>query len=72
MLRAVSSISLAKAGGTVAQAMVELADSSGVECEDLYTWDGTPDCQTSFPTNTPRVGMSLKRPGRGTSLPSED
>lgn len=56
----------------VAQAMIELADSSGVECEDLYTWDGTPDLQTSFPPNTPRVGLSLKRPGRGTNIPSED
>lgn len=56
----------------VAQAMIELADSSGLDCEDVQTWDGTPDLQTEFPPNTPRVGMSLKCRRSGTNLPSDD
>jgi hypothetical protein len=55
----------------ITAALEELADSSGVECDDVQTWDGTPDCQTSFPPNTPRVGMSLKGSG-GVNPPSED
>jgi hypothetical protein len=55
----------------ITAALEELADSSGVSCDDVQVWDGTPDCQTSFPPNTPRVGMSLKGSG-GVNPPSED
>ena len=41
------------------------------ECPEVQTFDGTPDCQTSFPTNTPRIGMSL-RGSSGVNPPSED
>lgn len=55
----------------ITQAIEELADSNGTDCDDVQTWDGTPDCQTSFPPNTPRVGMSLRGSG-GVNPPSED
>lgn len=31
-------------------------------CTGLKVYDGTPDLQTSFPPNTPRVGLTLKPP----------
>lgn len=38
-------------------------------CEtEIQTWDGTPDLQTSFPPNTPRVGTSLSPYRRRTPL----
>jgi hypothetical protein len=39
-----------------------LAANDTDECQEIQVYDGTPDRQTQFPANTPRVGMSLKRP----------
>ena len=55
----------------IVAALVDLAGSSGLDCDEVQTFDGTPDCQTSFPTNTPRVGMSL-RGSSGVNPPRED
>jgi hypothetical protein len=55
----------------IAENMLVLAANDTDECQEIQTWDGTPECQTEFPPNTPRVGMSLKNPS-GTNLPQED
>ena len=55
----------------IVAALVDLADPNTVDCDEVQIIDGTPDCQTSFPTNTPRIGMSL-RGSSGINPPSED
>jgi len=62
---------LARCEQEIVAALVDLADTSGLDCDEVQVIDGTPDCQTSFPTNTPRVGMSLKGPS-GVNPPSDD
>jgi hypothetical protein len=55
----------------IAENMLVLAANDTDECQDIQVFDGTPDCQTSFPENTPRIGMSLKGPS-GVNPPAED
>lgn len=55
----------------VVEAMIQLADPNIVICDEVQVFDGTPDRQTSFPANTPRVGRTLKGPS-GVNLPRED
>ena len=55
----------------VVKAMLQLADPNTPECDDVQVFDGTPIKQTSFPPNTPRVGLSLKH-GTGIVPPRED
>jgi len=55
----------------IVHAMVMLAAPNATECDDAQVIDGTPDCQTSFPANTPRIGMSL-RGTSGINPPRED
>lgn len=52
-------------------ALTDLAAPATLDCDEVQTFDGTPDCQTSFPTNTPRVGLSLKGNG-GVNPPAQD
>jgi hypothetical protein len=55
----------------VAANMLTLAGGDITDCQDIQVFDGTPDCQTSFPENTPRIGMSLKSRS-GINPPAED
>ena len=55
----------------IVAALVDLAAPNTLDCDEVQVFDGTPDCQTSFPTNTPRVGMSLKG-SSGVNPPAED
>jgi len=55
----------------IADAMMKLAAPNDTQGDQVQTFDGTPDEQTSFPENTPRVGMSLKG-SRGVNPPRED
>ena len=55
----------------IVEAMMRLADPNAVECDEVQVYDGTPVRQTTFPENTPRVGMSLKGPS-GITPPRED
>jgi hypothetical protein len=55
----------------IVAALVDLAAPASLDCDEVQTIDGTPDCQTSFPENTPRVGMSLKG-SSGMNPPRED
>ena len=63
---------LARCELEIVAALTDLAGTDGVDCDEVQVIDGTPDCQTSFPTNTPRVGMTLKLPNPRTNLPSDD
>ncbi len=53
---------LARCENEIVAALVDLAAPNTVECDEVQVFDGTPDCQTRFPVNTPRIGMSLKGP----------
>lgn len=44
-----------------------LAAPNNTNCDAVQTYDGTPVRQTSFPPNTPRIGLSLKCP-RGSRI----
>jgi hypothetical protein len=44
----------------VEAALLELEGDADGTCSEVQMYDGTPDCQTSFPANTPRIGRSLK------------
>lgn len=56
----------------IVAALTDLAAPETLACDEVQVFDGTPDCQTSFPTNTPRVGMTLKNPTSSTNLPTQD
>lgn len=55
----------------IVAALVDLASPDAVDCDEVQVIDGTPDCQTAFPTNTPRIGQSLRGPS-GVNPPVED
>ena len=55
----------------VVEAMLQLADPNTPQCDEVQVFDGTPDRQTSFPENTPRVGQTLRGPS-GVNPPAED
>jgi hypothetical protein len=64
---------LSRCENEIVAALVDLAAPNTLDCDEVQVFDGTPDCQTSFPATTPRVGMSLKNPtGTGTNLPADD
>jgi hypothetical protein len=62
---------LSRCENEIVAALVDLAAPNAVDCDEVQVFDGTPDCQTSFPTNTPRVGQSLRGPS-GVNPPRED
>jgi hypothetical protein len=62
---------LARCEQEIVADLVDLAAPNTLDCDEVRVIDGTPDCQTSFPANTPRVGMALKGPS-GANPPAED
>lgn len=62
---------LARCENEIVAALVDLADPNAVDCDEVQVIDGTPDRQTSFPPNTPRVGMTLKYPRCDNILPED-
>ena len=59
---------LARCEQEIVAALVDLAAPETLDCDEVQVIDGTPDCQTSFPENTPRVGMTLKLPNGSRAL----
>jgi hypothetical protein len=51
---------LARCEREVEAALLELEEPGLDNCSDVQMYDGTPDRQTSFPANTPRIGQTLR------------
>lgn len=55
----------------ITSGLVDLAAPNDMECNEVQTFDGTPDPYTGWNGSAPRVGRSLKYP-YGTNQPAED
>ena len=62
---------LARCEQEIVAALTDLAAPDTLDCDEVQVIDGTPDCQTAFPANTPRIGQSLRGPS-GVNPPVED